>query len=313
MTSSALPTPSPMTGISLKLGAVIGFVVMQAMIKAVASEVPPGEAVFFRSFVGIVPILIWLAWRHELGQGLRVAKPINHVMRGVIGTTAMGLSFASLAFLPLPEATALGYAAPLLTVVFAALLLKETVRLFRISAVGLGLLGVLIVLWPKLGSEGPNAGTEALGAGLALAGATCAALAQIQIRRMVGTERASAIVFWFSATASVLSLLTLPFGWVMPGPREAALLIGAGLLGGTAQILLTSAYRFADASIVAPFDYASMIFALAIGYSVFNEIPTAATLWGAALVIVAGIAIILREHWLGLERRRARKAATPQG
>ncbi|WP_143594880.1 DMT family transporter [Thioclava sp. DLFJ5-1] len=306
-------TPRPLLGIALKLGTVTGFVIMQALIKSVSDRVPPGEAVFFRSFFGIVPIILWLLWRGELQGGLRVEKPINHVMRGVVGTTAMALSFAALAFLPLPEATALGYAAPLLTVVFAALLLGETVRIFRFSAVGLGMVGVLIVLWPRLGGSGPEGGAEALGAGLALAGATCAALAQIQIRRMVGTERTSAIVFWFSCTASVLSLASLPFGWVVPTAWEATLLILAGLIGGTGQIMLTSAYRFADASLVAPFDYASMLLALVIGYTIFAEVPTHATLAGAALIIAAGIAIILREHWLGLERKRARKAATPQG
>lgn len=166
MTPVTTVNPRPLLGIALKLGTVTGFVIMQALIKAVSDRVPPGEMVFFRSFFGIVPILLWLMWRHELRFGLRVAKPVNHVMRGVVGTTAMALSFAALAFLPLPEATALGYAAPLLTVVFAALLLGETVRVFRFSAVGLGMLGVLIVLWPKLGGSGPEGANEALGAGL---------------------------------------------------------------------------------------------------------------------------------------------------
>lgn len=304
-------SPSPAKGIALKLGAVVGFVVMQAMIKAVAPHVPPGEAVFFRSAFGIVPILVWLSVTHELSGGLRVQSPLGHVWRGVIGTTAMGLGFAALAFLPLPEATAIGYATPILVVVFAALFLGEQVRLVRISAVVMGLAGVLIVLLPQFG--GSAGGTEALGAGLALAGAACAALAQIQIRRLVGSERTSAIVFWFSFTATALSLLTLPFGWVAPSPTDAALLIGAGLLGGIAQILMTSAYRFADASVVAPFDYASMLFALVIGYAVFAEVPSASTLAGSAIVIAAGVLIIWREHQLGLERRKQRKAMTPPG
>ena len=108
-------------------------------------------------------------------------------------------------------------------------------------------------------------------------------------------------------------LLTLPFGWVVPSPTEAALLIGAGLLGGIAQILMTSAYRFADAWVVAPFDYASMLFALVIGYAVFAEVPSASTLAGSAIVIAAGVLIIWREHQLGLERRKQRKAMTPPG
>ena len=90
-------------------------------------------------------------------------------------------------------------------------------------------------------------------------------------------------------------------------------MILAGLLGGLAQIFLTSAYRFADASVVAPFDYASMLFALIIGYVIFDEVPTGAMLLGAALVIVAGILIILRERHLGIKRGKARALRTPQG
>lgn len=99
----------------------------------------------------------------------------------------------------------------------------------------------------------------------------------------------------------------------MPGPFELALLIGAGLLGGVGQILLTSSYREADASLVAPFDYASMLFALGIGWFVFAEMPTWTMLGGAALVVSAGILIIWRERQLGIERARQRKSMTPQG
>jgi drug/metabolite transporter (DMT)-like permease len=107
--------------------------------------------------------------------------------------------------------------------------------------------------------------------------------------------------------------VTIPFGWVWPTPLEASLLVLAGLLGGVGQILLTSSYREADASLVAPFDYASMIFALAIGYFVFSEVPTWTMLGGAALIVTAGILIIWREHKLGIERAKQRKAMTPQG
>ena len=209
--------------------------------------------------------------------------------------------------------TAIGYASPLLVVVFAAMFLGEEVRAFRLSAVALGLAGVLIVLSPRLGGvEGRDIG-EAFGAMAALMGAVFAALAQVFVRKMVATERTSAIVFWFTITSAGLSLITIPFGWVWPSPVEFALLVAVGLLGGLGQILLTSSYRFADASIVAPFDYASMIFALGIGYVFFGEVPTLIMLAGAALVIAAGVMIIWREHRLGLERRRQRKAMTPQG
>ena len=305
----------PLRGILLKLGSVLVFIVMASLIKSVADRVPPGQAVFFRSFFAMPVIVVWLAMRQELAGGFAVANPMGHVWRGVVGTTAMGLGFAGLAFLPLPEVTAIGYAAPILTVVFAAMFLGEEVRLFRISAVILGMVGVIIVLSPRLTlvSGETMRATEALGAMLVLGGAVFAALAQVFVRKLVNTEKTSAIVFWFSATASVLALVTLPFGWVWPTGREAVILVACGLLGGLGQILLTSAYRHADASLVAPFDYASMLFALAIGYWVFDEVPTGTVLAGAALVVTAGVLIIWRERRLGIKRARQRKAMTPQG
>jgi len=305
----------PLRGISLKIVSVLVFITMAAMIKATAAHVPPGEAVFFRSLFAIPVIVVWLAWRRELATGFRTENPMGHVWRGVVGTTAMGLGFMGLGLLPLPEVTALGYAAPLLTVVFAAMFLGENVRLFRIATVILGLAGVMIVLSPRLTmlSKGTVEATEALGAMVVLGGAVFAALAQVFVRKLVDTEATATIVFWFSITATCLSLVTLPFGWVIPAPREAALLVGAGLLGGLGQILLTSSYRHAPASVVAPFEYVSMLFALGFGYFLFDEVPTATMLFGALLVVTAGILIIWRERQLGLERARQRKAMTPQG
>ena len=305
----------PLRGILLKLGSVLVFIAMASLVKAVSDRVPPGQAVFFRSFFAMPVIVVWLALRGEMAGGFRVASPMGHVWRGVVGTLAMGLGFAGLAWLPLPEVTAIGYAAPLLTVVFAAMFLGEEVRLFRISAVVLGMVGVMIVLSPRLTvlSGETVRGAQAFGAMLVLGGAVFAALAQVFVRKLVNTEKTSAIVFWFSATATLLSLVTLPFGWVWPTSREAAILVSCGVLGGLGQILLTSAYRHADASLVAPFDYASMLFALAIGYWVFGEVPTLTVLAGAALVVTAGVLIILREGRLGMKRARQRKAMTPQG
>ncbi|MEQ9260175.1 MAG: DMT family transporter [Roseovarius sp.] len=306
---------NPLKGIALKLCAVVLFIVMSSLVKATSDHVPPGEAVFFRSFLAIPVILVWLAMRGDLRTGLKVQSRMRHFWRGAVGTTAMGLMFAGLGLLPLPEVTALGYAMPLLVVVFAAMFLDEKVGIYRIGAVALGFTGVIIVLSPRLTAlDGPTVQTaEAVGAVLVLLGAVCGALAQIYVRKMVQTEQTSAIVFYFSLTASILSLLTLPFGWVVPDGPELAMLVLAGLLGGLGQIFLTSSYRFADASVVAPFDYASMLFAIAIGYFIFDEVPTGTMLLGASLVIVAGIIIILRERHLGIQRNKAQAAKSPQG
>ena len=298
---------NPLRGISLKLGAVLVFIIMASLIKATTHHVPAGEAVFFRSFFAIPVIVGWLAVQGQLRTGFHAANPIGHVWRGLMGTMGMGLGFAGLGYLPLPEVTAIGYASPLLVVIFAAMFLGEQVRAFRIGCVALGLTGVLIILSPRL-SVVPGSATslaEQLGAMVVLTSALCSALAQVFLRKLIVTETTSSVVFYFSCTSAMLSLATIPFGWVWPTPFEAVLLVGAGLIGGVGQILLTSCYRYADASLVAPFDYASMLFALIIGYFVFSEVPTITMLIGAALVVTAGILIIWRERQLGLRRANA--------
>jgi drug/metabolite transporter (DMT)-like permease len=304
---------NPLRGIALKLASVCVFVAMASLIKATSALVPPGQAVFFRSFFAIPVIVVWLAFRREMHVGLRTANPMAHVWRGLVGTSAMGLSFTGLGLLPLPEVTAIGYAAPILVVVFAAMFLGERVRAFRLSMVALGLAGVLVVLSPRLQAEAGTAdAAQTLGAVVVLLAAVCAALAQVFVRKMVDTESTSAIVFYFSLTASALSLLTLPWGWAWPPAWALGLLVLAGFLGGVGQILLTSSYRHADASLIAPFEYASMILAIVVGYTVFAEVPTPAMLTGGAMIVAAGILIIWRERQLGLERARQRKSGPSQ-
>ncbi|MFA8443739.1 DMT family transporter [Yoonia sp.] len=298
----------PLRGIVFKIMSVCMFMGMASLVKAASVDVPPGQAVFFRSFFALPIILGWLAIRHELRNGWKTKNPLGHFWRGLVGTSAMGLGFTGLGLLPLPEVTAIGYAAPLLVVVFAAMFLNENVRAFRLSAVAMGMVGVLIVLSPRL-SVGASLNTsETLGAVVVLMGAVLAALAQVFVRKLVATESTAAIVFWFTMTSSVMALFTLPWGWVMPTWQVAAMLIMAGLLGGIGQIFLTSSYRYADASLVAPFDYTSMILALAIGYFIFDEVPTGTMLIGAGIVISAGVLIIWRERALGLQRAQQRKA-----
>ena len=298
----------PLRGILFKILSVCMFMGMASLVKASSAEVPPGQAVFFRSFFALPIIIGWLAIRHELRDGWKTKSPMGHVWRGLVGTTAMGLGFTGLGLLPLPEVTAIGYAAPLLVVIFAAMFLGEDVRIFRLSAVAMGMVGVLIVLSPRLSVGASLNVSETLGAVVVLMGAVMAALAQVFVRKMVATETTAAIVFWFTITSSVMALFTLPWGWVVPGWQVALMLVMAGLLGGIGQILLTSSYRYADASLVAPFDYTSMLLALVIGYFIFDEVPTGTMLLGAGIVISAGVLIIWRERKLGLQRAQQRKA-----
>jgi len=290
-------------GILLIILAISLFVVMGSLVKA-AGRIPAGEAVFFRSFWAIPVIVAWLWRRGELTTGLRPVRWQNHAVRAIAGTSAMGLGFTGLHLLPLPEVTALRFVTPILIVILAAAILGERVRLFRLTAVVVGLVGVLVVMWPRLQFDGGQ--MALIGVFATLGSALLAALSQIILKSIAGTEQTSAIVFWFSATAACLSLLSAPFGWVWPVGWEWVWLVGAGVIGGVGQILITASYRYADASVLAPFTYVSMIWALIIGYFVFGEAPTVPMLAGAVLVISAGVTIVLRERHVG--RRTAAEA-----
>ncbi len=314
------PTDHPgghntLTGIMLKIVSVAVFVAMSSCIKA-AGTVPAGQIVFFRSFFAIFPIVVFLAFQGKLGTAFSTKRPLNHIARGVVGVCAMGLGFSALIRLPLPEAIALNYAQPLLVVVFSSIFLGEAIRVYRWSAVAVGLFGVLVISWPELtllGSGAALGDQEVLGVIAALFAAAISAVAMLLVRNLVQSEPTATIVLWFSVTASLLALLSLPFGWRALTPAQAGLLIAAGFCGGLAQILMTAAYRHAEASVVAPFEYTSMLLGIVVGYLAFGDVPTVHMLIGGVIVVAAGIFIIWRERQLGLERARTRQATPPQG
>src|SRR5258707_11204012 len=140
--------------ISSKLVSVLLFAVMSALVRHVGEPVPLGQVAFFRSAFAIIPVMVIYAWRRELGAALRTGRPPGHVTRGLIAVVSMFLNFAALARLPLVDATAISFAAPFITVALAALVLKEPVRIYRWSAVGVGFVGVMVMLWPYLNLAG---------------------------------------------------------------------------------------------------------------------------------------------------------------
>ena len=298
--------------IALKIASALLFAVMQALVRWMGETVPLGQIVFFRAAFAILPVVIIFAWRRELMAAVRTTRPSGHLLRGLISVAGMFLNFAALARLPLVDATAISFAAPLITVAFAALFLGERVRIYRWSAVAIGFVGVLVMLWPHFDLQHlliAGSATTAIGAICALGSAFTNAGSVIQTRILTKTETTSSIVFYFSLICAVGGLATLPFGWVVPDGPQLAALIALGVLGGLAHIMLTESYRYASASVVAPFDYTTMLWAFILGYALFGELPTKYVYIGATIVAGAGLFVIWRERQLGL--RRVREAEGP--
>ncbi|WP_306118107.1 MULTISPECIES: DMT family transporter [unclassified Roseitalea] len=317
MTRSLSSTPTTrdaaLLGIGLKIASVVAFLSMATAIKF-AGPMPPGQMVFFRSFFALLPICAYLLVTRQFIEAWRTERIIGHLGRGVFGVTAMSLGFFGLTRLPLSDAIAIGYARPLITVVLGALILGEVVRRYRWGAVAVGFAGVMIISWPNLQLlRGQGEAGQALGALATLGGAAVAAFVFVLVRTLVTTEKTTTIVLYFSVMASVLALFTIPFGWQMPTPQQAAALIAAGLFGGIGQLLVTQSYRYAETSVIAPFEYTSIVLSIAIGIVLFAEFPSWQTLVGSAIVVASGIFIIYRERKLGLEREKARQFVTPQG
>lgn len=288
-----------------KVLSTLAFAVMLVGVKLLTGRVPAGEVVFFRSAFALMPVVAMVAWRGELRDGLKTDRPGGHLIRSVVGVTAMALWFGGVQRVSLADSLAITYAAPLLTVALAAILLRETVRLHRWSAVGVGFLGVLVVLSPHLGDLTRLLdGGAATGAVMCFVSAFFMAFAQIQVRSLTRTERTGAIVVYFSIGSALVALLTVPW-WVMPDGRDFAILLMTGIFGGIGQIFLTLGYRHADASVIAPLEYTSMLWAVVTGWWIFGEWPTSTVLLGSTVIIASGVAIVLRERALGLKREEA--------
>jgi drug/metabolite transporter (DMT)-like permease len=265
-----------------------------------------GQLVFFRAAFALVPIAAIMILHGTPISELRTERPLSHLLRSIAGVCAMFSFFAALVYLPLADVTAINFASPLFVVALAAIVLGEKVNVYRWSAVAIGFAGVLIMISPYLGQgdgQSPVLGVVVF----AFASAIFAAFAMIAIRRMTPTESATAIALYFQLSCTVVSAATLPFGWVAPDAEGLFLLILMGVMGGFGQLLM---YRFAQASVIANFDYVAMIWAILLGWILFSELPAPAVYVGSVIVIGSGIFIALRERQLGIERAAERAAKT---
>jgi drug/metabolite transporter (DMT)-like permease len=294
--------------IGFKLISALLFAALSALVRQLSEVTPVGQLVFFRSACAIPPVLLIYAYRGELASAVRTGRPFGQLGRGALSVAGMFTNFSALTRLPLADATAISFASPLITVALAAIILKERVRVYRWTAVLVGFAGVIVMLIPHFdASRYAAAGAAAaatIGSLFALVSAFCNAGTVIQTRRLTQSETTSSIVFYFSLVTALAGAVTLPFAWHTPSASEWVMLVAMGIFGGIGHIFLTESYRFAAASVVAPFDYSSMLWALLLGYWVFGELPNALVYAGATIVAGAGLFVIWRERQLGLKRAK---------
>ncbi len=287
--SSRPVAQSPALGILLRVLAMALMAMLAAIVKACAERgVPVLEIIFFRNAFAFIPVMLYI-WRTSGFGVLRTRRPGAHLTRSAVGLTGMICGFTAVSLLPLTQSTAISFSAPLFMVALSALILKEPVGLHRWAAVAVGFVGVLIMVHPD-----PR---HFVGVGVlfAIAAAVGSAGAMIAIREISRTEPGPTIVFYFTLAGTAVGLASLPFGWVMPSPGVLALLVAAGLIGGTGQLLLTEAIRRAPVAVVAPFDYTQLVWAGLIGFLVWGETPAILTLIGAMVVAASSTYILWRE------------------
>ena len=287
-----------MVGIGLRIAATTSFGFMAAMIKlGHEAGIHMVELVFYRFAFGLPPLLAWIALTRNFGAW-RTTRPLAHLTRGVLGLSTMVLAFSALAFLPLAEATTIGFVAPLFSVMLSALILKEPVGRYRWSAVAAGFMGVLIVMQPS-GSDLPP-----LGLGLALLSSLGVAAVTITIRQIGKTESTPTTVLWFTGFSMAASGLLLPFFGQAHDAWGWAILAALGLFGGLGQLFLTSSLRYTPVPVVVPFDYTQLLWAVLLGWAIWETQPPASTWAGAAVIVASGLYTLYREHKLGRDKPR---------
>jgi drug/metabolite transporter (DMT)-like permease len=289
-------------GIALKLAQTLTFALMYAMIK-LAGDVPVGEIVFFRGFFALVPLFAWTFFTVGPRAAIKTRRPFYHVLRSTVGVAAMYCNFAALQLLALATVTAFSFMQPVFAVILAALFLNEHVGRWRWSAVVVGFAGVLMMIEPHGGLLQLLHLQLSRGVSCALAFSFFSAIVVILIRQMSMTERSEAIVFYFMASSAAVGGIDMIWHHAALSFWPAFWLVLCGLIGGCGQIFMTYCYRYAEPSLLAPFDYALMIWATLLGYFIFAEVPALMVFAGAGVVIASGLVIGWRERRLHLARQ----------
>ena len=286
-------TPA-LRGILLTVAAIGVFVCMDTIAKYLSQWYPVPGIVWARYVINLAMLLAWFALRGELKR-VRTARPGIQLARGFLLAAATFLYFTSLSVLPLADAAAIGFVLPLFIAVLAVPMLGERLDLSRGMAILAGLAGALLIVRP-----GSSIFTwyALLPVGMAM----CNALYQILTRKVAGVEHPLTSLVWGAIVGAVLLSAAAPFYWQPPDRASHWALLGLiGLLASIGHYLLIRAYEFAGATLLAPFTYTMMIWAVLLGFLVFGQLPDGWSVAGMAVILFSGLFLVGR-HRLTVRR-----------
>lgn len=276
----------------IRAGAMLMLATMFMLIKLAGDAgIAAPEIMFWRQAVSLPVLIAGLFVTGKLGV-LRTQRIGTHGRRALVGTIGLLCNVSAAILLPLPEATTLGFTTPVFAVLIAGLVLREKVGPWRWGAVVAGFVGVLIIAQPGQAPIPPLGLAAGLGAGLIVS------IVSFQIRDLSRTEAPVTCVFWFALFGSLFAGLAMPFYATAHDSWQWTLLIGTGLAGTGAQLLITLALRHAPVATVVVMDYTALVWTTLYGWLIWNHIPPAVTWIGAPLIAAAGLLITWREHRL---------------
>ncbi|MCI5077249.1 DMT family transporter [Oricola sp.] len=282
--------PKAVTGIALMIAAAACLSINDAFAKALTAGYLPIQILFVRNIIAL-PIAALVAWKMGGTAALRSRRPAAHLMRGAIWVAAATLFFTSLGYLALAEATVLIFAAPVFVTALSALVLKDEVGWRRWSAVLVGFAGVLIVVRP-------GGSTFQAASLFPVATALLYAVLMISARWVDSRESVWTLMLYQTGAGALICALAMPFLWTPMRMEDLWLFVGISLSGTAGITMMTQAFRFAPAAVIAPFDYTALIWAALMGWLFWNEIPDVATYAGGAVIIASGAFIVWRESRL---------------
>jgi drug/metabolite transporter (DMT)-like permease len=294
-----------LAGVALQLIALLIFVCMDTLVKLLAARYAVPQLMWARFLFGF--LLVAAVLRATTGHlPWRSHAPLLQGGRSLLLACCNLMFSTALVYLPIADATAIGFAAPLLTVALAALWLREQVGWRRWLGVSIGLVGVLIAIRPPFLTGGAPMHWAAL---LPLGTASAFAVYTILTRKLAKVDNSRTTILHTGFAATIATSLVQPFVWVWPTPGDWALLILLGVLGGIGHGLLVLAFARAPVSLLAPLSYVQLVWATLAGILVFADWPDGATLIGACVIAAGGVLVALPDRMRG--RRRPRKPPSP--